>query len=66
MVMSYFHRVRPQCKVESFDTTGTQNKNDAYNVDSFCGHCNTVFEAMGCYYHYCPCQEARPSLTEKH
>ena len=27
-------------------------------------HCNTVFEAMGCYYHYCPCQEARPSLTD--
>ena len=20
---------------------------------------------MGCFYHYCPCQEARPSLTEK-
>ena len=27
-------------------------------------HCNTVFEAMGCYYHYCPCQEARPSLRD--
>ncbi len=27
-------------------------------------HCNTVFEAMGCFYHYFPCQEARPSLTE--
>ena len=26
--------------------------------------CGT-FEAMGCFYHYCPCQEARPSLTEK-
>ena len=24
----------------------------------------TLFEAMGCYYHYCPCQEARPSLTD--
>ena len=31
----------------------------------FCAHCNTVFEAMGCFYHYCPCQEARPSQTEK-
>ena len=29
-----------------------------------CYHCNTVFEAMGCYYRYCPCQEARPSLTD--
>ena len=23
----------------------------------------TVFEAMGCYFHFCPCQEARTSLT---
>ena len=25
---------------------------------------NTVFEAMGGYYHYCFCQEARPSLSD--
>ena len=31
----------------------------------FCAHCNTVFEAIGCFYHYCPCQEARPALTEE-
>ena len=24
-----------------------------------------VFEAMGCFYHFCPCQELRPSLTEE-
>ena len=24
-----------------------------------------MFEATGCFYHYCPCQEARPSLAEK-
>ena len=24
-----------------------------------------LFEAMGCFYHYCPCQETRPSLTEE-
>ena len=30
----------------------------------FC-HCNTVFEAMGCFYHFCPRQEHRPSLTEE-
>ena len=55
MVMSYFQRVRRQCKVESFYTTGTQKKVYAYSVDGFCGHCNTVFEAMGCHYSYCPC-----------
>ena len=49
----------------SFYTTGTQKKIDCFKVDGFCAHCNTVFEAMGCFYHYCPCQEARPSLTEE-
>ena len=49
MVMSYFQRVGPECKVESFHTTGKQKKIDEYSVDDFCGHRNTVFEAMGCY-----------------
>ena len=26
--------------------------------------CKTVFEAMGCYFLVCPCQEARSSLTD--
>ena len=65
IVMSYFPRVRPQCKIESLYTTCTQKKTDAYSVDGFFGHCITVFEAMGCYYHCCPCQDARPSLTEE-
>ena len=25
----------------------------------------TVFEAMSCFYHYCPSQEARSTLTEE-
>ena len=65
MVMSYFQRQRPDCKIESFYTTGTQKKIDCFKVDGFCAHCKTVFEAMGCFYHYCPCQEARLSLTEE-
>ena len=65
MVMSYFWRRRPDCKIESFYTTGTQKKIDCFKADSFCAHCNTVFKAIGCFYHYCPCQEARPSLTEE-
>ena len=65
MVMSYFQRVRPQCKVESFNTTGARKRIDTYSVDGFCGHCNTVFEAMGCYYQFCPCQKARCFLTEE-
>ena len=34
-------------------------------MDAYCNHCKTVFEAMGCYYNFCYCQEARPSLTEQ-
>ena len=45
--------------------TGTQKKTNTYNIDGFCGHYNTVFEAMMCYYLYCPKQEARPSFTEE-
>ena len=26
-------------------------------------HCNNVFEARGCFHHFCPCQDVRPSLT---
>ena len=25
----------------------------------------TLFEAVGCFYHFCPCQKLRPSLTEE-
>ena len=39
-------------------------KIDCFSVDSYCNHCKTVFEAMCCYFHFRPCQEARPSLTD--
>ena len=64
MVRSYFQQSRPDCKIEKSVTTGRQKKIDYFNVDGIWYHCNTVYEAMGCYYHYCPCQEARPSLTD--
>ena len=65
MVMSYFQRTRPDCKIESFYNRGKQKKIDGFSVDRFCSHCNTVFEAMGCFYHFCSCQELRSSLTEE-
>ena len=65
MVTSCFQRTRPECEIESFFTTGRQKKIDCFSVDGFCSHCNTVFEAMGCFYHFCPCQELRPSITEE-
>ena len=65
MVLSYFQRTRPDCKIESFYTTGIQKTIDRFSVDGFCSYCNTVFEAMGCFYHFCPCQELRSSLIEE-
>ena len=64
MVMSYFQKSPPECKIERNVTSGRQKKIDCFSVDGICYHCNTVFEAMGCYYHYCSCQDARPSLTD--
>ena len=64
MVLSYFQQSRPDCQIESNITTGTQEKIDCFSVDGICYHCNTVFDAIVCYYHYCPCQEARASLTD--
>ena len=64
IVMSYFQRKRPDCKCDNFYTTGTQQKIDCFKADGFCAHCITVFKALGCFYHYCPCQEARRALTE--
>ena len=40
-------------------------KIDCFSVDGFRSHCNTVFEDMGCFYHFFPCQELPPSLTEE-
>ena len=31
----------------------------------FCSHYNILFEPMCCFYHFCPCQELRPSLHEE-
>ena len=65
MVMAFFQSSRPECKIESFYTIGTQRKIDCFSVDGFCGHCSTVFEALGCFYHFCECQEVQPGLTEE-
>ena len=65
MVVSYFQQTRPDCKIGSFYTTSRPKKINCFSVDGFCSHWNTVFEAMGCSYHFCPCQELHPSLTKE-
>ena len=52
-------------KLRAFFTSGKHKKIDCFNVDGYCDHCKTVFEAMGCYYQFCSCQDARPYFTEQ-
>ena len=47
MVLSYFQQSRPDCKIESYVTTGRQKKNDCFNVDGICYHCNTALKLWG-------------------
>ena len=65
MVMSFFQRTRPECKIGSFFTTGRDKKMICFCVDGFCSHCSTVLEGMVCFHHCCSCQEVRPFLTEE-
>ena len=60
VVLSYFQQSRPDCKIESNVITGRRKKVDCFSVDGTCYHCNTVFEAMGCYYLYCPVKKHVP------
>ena len=56
---------RPNCTIESYYTSGTQKKIDCFNVDGFCAHSKTVFEALVCYFLFCACQEAWASMSEE-
>ena len=60
MVIIFYQETRPACKNESFFTSGKQKKIDCFNVDGYCDHCKTVFEAMGCTYHFCSCSKLVP------
>ena len=65
MVMSYYQETRPEFRIESFHTSGNQKKIDSFNVDGFCDHFKTVFEAMGCYYHFFLARRLVPHLLRK-
>ena len=60
-----FQGTKRECSIESLYTTGRQKKIDCFTVDGLCSPCNTMFEVTGCFYHFCPCQEVRPFLTEE-
>ena len=41
-VISYSQRMRPDCRIESFYTTGTQKMINYFEADGFCEHWNIV------------------------
>ena len=57
--------MRPKCNIESFYTSGKQKKIDCFHVDGCYSHCETVFEAIGCYYYFCLSQETGTFLSEQ-
>ena len=61
--MHFFPQTHPNCKIQT-QCTHKKQKLGPYLVDGFCSHCNTVFEAMGCFFHFCPCQEEKQLLFE--
>ena len=58
-------RTRPEFKIESFYTRSRGMKVDCFSIDGFCFSCNTLFETLGCFYDFCPCQKVRPFLKEE-
>ena len=52
--LCFFEGTRPECRIERFHTSGNQKKKDCFNVDGYCDHCKTVFQIVGCYYHFVP------------
>ena len=62
--MSYYQETRTECRIESFHTSGNK-KIVCFNVDGYCDHCKTVFEAMGCYYHFVLARRLVPHLARK-
>ena len=49
---------------ERLKATKRQELIDCYIVDGYFKHCKMGFKAMGCYFHFCLCHEARLSLID--
>ena len=65
MVIVNFQKLRLNCKIKIFYTTGTQKKSNCFRVDGFCDHLSIIFEAVGCFYLFCGCQEVQPGLNDE-
>ena len=64
-VMSFLKRQRPSCNIISIVTTGNQYEIGPYKVDGICLHCNIIFEANGCCFHFHDCTSYDPEFEER-
>ena len=51
--------------MEKFCVQRTQKNIESFSAEGMFAQCHTVFEAMGCFRHYCFCQAARHSPGEQ-
>ena len=58
LILEFQQFKHPECSIQT-QFNGKQKKFGRFSVDGYCSHCSTVFEAMGCFYHFCHCQEKR-------
>ena len=49
IVLQYFQKQNPHCYIQTQFNRKSQKRIGVYLVDSFCSHCKTVFEVLGCY-----------------
>ena len=35
-----------------------------HQEEHFCGHCDTLFEVLGCFYHGCVCQQKKKVTSQ--
>ena len=58
LVLEFLQYKHPDCRIQT-QFNSKQKRFGRFVVDGFCSQCSTVFEAMGCFYHFCHCQEKR-------
>ena len=59
IVLKYFQKENPHSYIQTQFNQKSQKRIGVYLVDRFCSHCNTAFEVLGCYWHFCPCREKK-------
>ena len=65
IVLKYFQKHNPHCYFQTQFNQKSQKRIGVCLVDGFCSQCNTVFEVLGCYWHFRPFQEKKgPPIDE--